>query len=209
MFDLELHNFRSFRDPGPAQIKPLTVIVAENSTGKSSLLAILRIALDMVGGDLKPNFNRDPFFLGAYDQIAHYRGGRGGRRPSFSFTLRTNVKLTRRRDFPSSFPAAYSAEFVKSVSQPSVASIKMSCGDFEVDISEFNTSVPKIKLALPSWKGEVPQRIVDVLPGPPHAYLGTHLFPFLFFHITRLIDEFENIRDPQATRNELEMLSRM
>lgn len=86
---LTLKNVRCFGDPGPAAIAPLTILVGENSTGKSSFLALQRIALEVVQGDLKSNFNREPFFLGAYDQIAHFRGGRGGRARAFEITLST------------------------------------------------------------------------------------------------------------------------
>lgn len=90
--ELTLQNVRCFRNPGPITIKPLTILVGENSTGKSSFLAFTRVALEILGGSFSINFNNDPFFLGAYDQIAHYRGGRGGRARSFKISVSQKIK---------------------------------------------------------------------------------------------------------------------
>jgi AAA ATPase domain/AAA domain len=214
MFEITLHNFRSFHEPGPAQIKPLTVIVGENSTGKSSFLAILRIALEMVSGDLQPNFNRDPFFLGAYDQIAHYRGGRGGRSPSFSFALTTDVDTHRARnlpgmqELPSSFRATYFAEFTKSVSQPLLSEIRITCGEFEVGLHRLNTPTPWIDLSVPSRKGELSEGISGVLRDLRADYFDLGM---IFSVILRAIltGETSSEKMPEAARKEIELFRRM
>src|SRR5207248_2469899 len=51
--------------------------------GKSTLLAATRIAWDIVAGRGTADFNEDPFRLGAFEQIATFRGGRAGRAKSF------------------------------------------------------------------------------------------------------------------------------
>ena len=78
-----LENFRCFRDEQQARLAPLTLLVGENSTGKTSFLALLRALWDAARLGAVPDFKDAPYDLGSFDEIAHYRGGRGGRAPSF------------------------------------------------------------------------------------------------------------------------------
>jgi hypothetical protein len=59
------------------------LLVGENSAGKSTFLAGLRYMLDFTGRSTDPTFNKDPFYLGGYKSIAHYRGGSYGRADDF------------------------------------------------------------------------------------------------------------------------------
>jgi predicted ATPase len=86
MFSVEFSNYRAFASTGIAHIRPITFLVGENSTGKTSFLAGLRTLLEIFR-DLPPNpFNRDPFFLGGFEEIAYFRGGRAGRAKTFTLT---------------------------------------------------------------------------------------------------------------------------
>jgi energy-coupling factor transporter ATP-binding protein EcfA2 len=80
---LFLENVRGFHGRHELQVKPLTLLVGENSSGKTSLLASLSAVLqrDFPAPDC---FNRQPFELGTYDTIASFRGGKGGRSSTFS-----------------------------------------------------------------------------------------------------------------------------
>ena len=83
MHTITIENFRCFREKQTARLAPLTLLVGENSTGKTSFLALLRALDDLAHGPI-PNFKRPPYDLGSFDEIAHYRGGRGGRAETFS-----------------------------------------------------------------------------------------------------------------------------
>lgn len=83
MHTITIENFRCFREKQTARLAPLTLLVGENSTGKTSFLALLRALDDLSHGPF-PNFKRPPYDLGSFDEIAHYRGGRGGRAETFS-----------------------------------------------------------------------------------------------------------------------------
>ncbi len=83
MHEINVTNVRCFHKRCNAPITPITLLVGENSTGKTTFLASTRIAKALCTGRLDPDFNQDPFMLGAYDQIANYRGGRGGRAKHF------------------------------------------------------------------------------------------------------------------------------
>lgn len=64
-------NVRCFADRQEVPLAPLTVLVGENSSGKSTFLALVRIAWDLAEPTIAlPDFNEEPFLLGAFDQIA-------------------------------------------------------------------------------------------------------------------------------------------
>jgi len=83
--ELLVENVRCFHGCHTIEIRPLTLLVGENSTGKTSLLAAL--ASFAGSGELKfpytPNFNIPPFQMGRFEDIATYRGGAGGREEGF------------------------------------------------------------------------------------------------------------------------------
>ncbi len=66
---LIIENVRCFRGRHEVPLAPLTILVGENSTGKSTLLAMARLAWDVSTG-YPLSFNEEPFRLGSYDQIA-------------------------------------------------------------------------------------------------------------------------------------------
>ena len=82
MDSVRLKNYRCFRDEQSAKLAPLTLLVGDNSTGKTSFLAMIRALWD-VFDSRTPNFKEEPYDLGSYDEIAHHRGGRGGRADGF------------------------------------------------------------------------------------------------------------------------------
>ena len=85
---LRLENFRRFYKSQAAHIAPITILLGENSSGKTSFAAALRYTLETMSAKGEGSFNKEPFFLGAFDQISHFRGGRYGRSSHFSLSLR-------------------------------------------------------------------------------------------------------------------------
>jgi len=94
---LRIRNVRCFTNPKSVPLAPLTLLVGENSTGKSTFLALVRLAWDIAHGRGQLDFNEQPFLLGAFDQIANYRGGRAGRAKFFEIGLDTNLALSEKR----------------------------------------------------------------------------------------------------------------
>jgi hypothetical protein len=98
MDSITLKNFRCFREEQTARLAPLTLLVGENSTGKTSFLALIRALWDVAYRHLAPDFKEEPYDLGSFDEVAHHRGGRGGRADAFQTgfevapTTRKNVK---------------------------------------------------------------------------------------------------------------------
>ena len=79
MDEVRLKNFRCFRKAQTARLAPLTLLVGENSTGKTSFMALIRALWDAAYRREPPDFKESPYDLGSFDEIAHYRGGRAGR----------------------------------------------------------------------------------------------------------------------------------
>ena len=91
MDQIKLKNFRCFRDEQIATLAPLTLLVGENSTGKTSFMAMIRAIWDTAYGIQIPDFKEDPYDLGSFDEIAHHRGAKGSRADTFEaeFTTRS------------------------------------------------------------------------------------------------------------------------
>jgi predicted ATPase len=111
MESIIIENFRCFKKAQTVHLKPLTLLVGENSTGKTSLLAAIRITNEthfLFPGEF--DFNKDPYLLGAYNEIASYSGGRSGRADYFvlgkdilfanNLTLRVLFRFIRYKGMP-------------------------------------------------------------------------------------------------------------
>ena len=79
MDSVTLENFRCFGEKQTVRLAPLTLLVGENSTGKTSFLALVRALWDMAYASRVPDFREEPWDLGSFDEVAHHRGSRGGR----------------------------------------------------------------------------------------------------------------------------------
>jgi energy-coupling factor transporter ATP-binding protein EcfA2 len=90
---LVIENIRSFADHHEFKIRPLTVLVGENSSGKSTFLAALSAVSDAVSFPGVAALNKPPYDLGTFDTIATFKGGRGGRAKAFSLGYLAETKI--------------------------------------------------------------------------------------------------------------------
>ena len=74
MDSITLKNYRCFAGEQTARLAPLTLLVGENSTGKTSFLAMVRALWDSAFGYEPPNFRETPYDLGAFEDIVHNSG---------------------------------------------------------------------------------------------------------------------------------------
>ena len=91
MESVTLENFRCFREKQTVRLAPLTLLVGENSTGKTSFLALLRAMSELAIQGNTPNFKDIPYDLGSFDEIAHHRGARGSKADSFAAGSRVSI----------------------------------------------------------------------------------------------------------------------
>jgi hypothetical protein len=99
MDQIIIEGVRCFHNRQSVPLRPVTLLVGENSSGKTTFLAVTRIAWSLRRGDPLIDFNEEPFLLGAYDQIASYRGGPAGR--AKSFTIGAEISIASRLPFRS------------------------------------------------------------------------------------------------------------
>ena len=74
MHEVRLGNFRCFRNEQTARLAPLTLLVGDNSTGKTSFLAAVRAVCEIGHQHSDADFRQPPYDLGSFWDIAHSSG---------------------------------------------------------------------------------------------------------------------------------------
>lgn len=153
--------FRCFGETQGAEVAPLTILVGENSSGKSTFMAGLRYMLDFTGGGVSPSFNKDPFYLGGYKNIAHFRGGKYGRAATFSIAISDSMRISpRQRENRDLFEDLDTGE-------PQVVSLELSFNDREGDavVSGYKISIGSKTVDIDISRPEATALITDHLDG--------------------------------------------
>lgn len=148
MYEIAFKDFRGFHHANFVEIRPITILIGENSAGKSSFLAGLKYAIDFLGSENEASFNKDPFQLGTFQQIAHYRGGRAGRAREFKIRLRANVRRPR-RPTENEMPVTFDITFANIDSQASPQSVEITLGSETLSAKLENDRVNVVYSARP------------------------------------------------------------
>ena len=101
--EVRLQDFRCFAEPQTARLAPLTLLVGENSTGKTSFLAAVQTVWEAAHGSDAPNFHKDPYDLGSFREIVNCQGGRESIAPSFTLGFKELGPEERLFDFDVTF----------------------------------------------------------------------------------------------------------
>ena len=81
--EIRLRDFRCFHKEQTARLAPLTLLVGDNSTGKTSFLAALRAIWETASQSVDPDFRATPYDLGAFPEIVHSQRDEKTRATSF------------------------------------------------------------------------------------------------------------------------------
>ena len=130
MDSITLKNFRCFREEQTARLAPLTLLVGENSTGKTSFMAMIRALWDQCYLGRIPDFKEEPYDLGSFDEIAHHRGRRGSRAVSFEAGFEDDPKNTRelrKKIDVKAHPYRFDVAFEKNGSAPVQGKMRFTC----------------------------------------------------------------------------------
>ncbi len=190
MHILTLKNFRCFREKQRARLAPLTLLVGENSTGKTSFMAMARAVWDMVYRGREPDFKEDPYDLGSFDEIAHYRGGRGGRATNLEAGFDVVPKVKSKRGSGSANELlGFNVIFEKSGTIPLPVRRRFSHKDAWMELSQ--TEI-RFGTKRGSWKRRHHNARFTPPPGMD--------FPLQFFlqHIIRSADSKEDRWNPES-----------
>lgn len=156
---LIIENVRCFRGRHEVPLAPLTILVGENSTGKSTLLAMARLAWTLSWGGHVLDFNEEPFLLGAYDQIATSRSSLGDSMPQFSLESRwSEEKIT------------FGGIFSSQKAQPALISWWMESSGYRIDVGFRSGAVASLKVKTPSGEMSFDGH---GLPGAPASLIST------------------------------------
>lgn len=147
MTNVILENFRSFEGRHELHLKPLTILVGENSSGKSALLAATAAVTDL-DFPYRPPFNKLPYNLGTYNTIATYKGGKYGRAKSFSLGF---------NDFQREENVEAICTFHDEKGSPSLISIYIKFKNLEVTIDYSVSDSPVITLSTKDAQGDMKQ----------------------------------------------------
>ena len=117
-----LNDVRCFVGDQWANLKPITLLVGENSTGKSTFLGCYSVLHRMLSRSLVPggsvDFNEEPFSMGSFRDIVRSRRGPEGRIDEFSLGFRfAPTRNSGMRPFP------LRVTFAEQGSQPVVTSV--------------------------------------------------------------------------------------
>jgi hypothetical protein len=125
-----LEHVRSFSTRQAIPLCPLTLLVGENSSGKSTFLSVVSCVFDALRFPGNPAFNVPPYNLGTFDTIATFKGGKYGRDDSFSIGFS--------RDRPDSRPCEVTATYGSDYGNVVLRTFKVCShiGELHLNVSE-------------------------------------------------------------------------
>lgn len=143
MNEIRLRNYRCFRDEQKARLAPLTLLVGENSTGKTSFLALVRALWDLGYRFEMPDFKEEPYDLGSFDEIAHHRGAKGSRAASFEAGYTATSVPAQGKGPDAGKERSFDFVFSRDRNQPSLAKRRVRHGEtfIELDLENERTLV--------------------------------------------------------------------
>jgi len=168
MDEIFVEGVRCFYTRQSAPLRPITFLVGENSTGKTTFLALTRIAWDLSQGWQLLDLNEEPFQLGEYDDVASYPGGKGGRVKSFTIGARAPVPndLVRKSPWPLADRLTVTGRFRPKDGTPTLEHWVLDASPFRLEAAyPEGTPYPDMTITTPSGTLTTP---VSMPPkGPP------------------------------------------
>jgi len=140
MNSVTIENYRCFRGRQTARLAPLTLLVGENSSGKTAFMAMIRALRNAVFTNRIPDFREPPYDLGAFGEVV-YSDSRQSERPAFfsaSF-----------EDSDSDYgdePVEFAAKFEERDGFPYPIRRELSQGDASFALDD--TSSPKVEIGI-------------------------------------------------------------
>ena len=104
---VRLRDFRCFAGHHEVRLAPLTLLVGENSTGKTSLMAMIRALWEVAYRHSVPNFKEEPFDLGSFEDMANRSAHSQANSFSAGFTERRQAAHSRERSATLSFDVIF------------------------------------------------------------------------------------------------------
>ena len=184
MDSITFRNFRCFREEQTARLAPLTLLVGENSTGKTSFLAMIRALWDVAFRQRVPDFKQDPFDLGSFDEIAHFRGRSGSRSEAFTAGFEFTSESPPATTDATIGSCRFEADFGKMDTMPFPARRRLSREDHWIeDLQTDGAKSLRLGMAGSRWQIDLPEE-----PTTPDGTLAFNFIP-IWYLLQRLGDK--------------------
>ena len=190
MDEITVANYRCFYHEQTARLAPLTLLVGENSTGKTSLMAMIRILEDLALGNEPEDFKREPYDLGSFDDIAHNRGTNTKQSDSFEAGFKA-TNMVRYNNIYTPIDYQFKATFGEKDTSPIAAHIHLDLKDcwLKVDLTK---SYPLIRIATQNRSWNVPYGMRNTLSDIDGLQNLSRLIPFVLNYLSRLeLDRYQ------------------
>ena len=138
MNSVTIENYRCFRGRQTARLAPLTLLVGENSSGKTAFMAMIRTLRNAAFSDRMPDFREPPYDLGSFGEVVYSDSRKSERSAFFSASFED-----RDSDYGDA-PVEFSVKFGERDGFPYPTMRKLSQGDawFALDVgSESNVKM--------------------------------------------------------------------
>jgi len=201
-----IQNFRCFYRPKPIRLAKITLLVGENSTGKTSFLSALRATIETFKME-DPDFNQAPFNLGSYDQIAHYRNRSRAKEFSFELTEDASPELRKRAD--EIYKTArrrfdrlkVKVTFIKRSAQPRITTVTISFGSVQITLF-IDDKEKYISARTPRGTLSVARAVGDQFSTQFTGLPQLQAMFYFFFHIVSV--EEKKKKPPEQDKEKLE-----
>ena len=151
--ELTLKNFRCFREQQTVPLAQLTLLVGENSTGKTSFLALLRSLQRLAYSGHVPTFKEPPYDLGNFDEIAYNPRGAVKKARGFEAGFRARSYRTVTGGLIEQ-PHRFHARFGRAGSFALPTLRRLSFGNASVESSRHNTNAKLERLTMTTPRGK-------------------------------------------------------
>lgn len=191
---ITVRNYRCFGEKQTARLAPLTLLVGENSTGKTSFLALIRALWDVAVREAIPNFKEYPYDLGTYREIAHDRGPTGSAAESFEagFSYEPGIMVHPPHD-PSNNRLLFDVTFNEHEGAPFPVARRVGHGNAWVRVNQEASRDPVVTFGALDESWPLPDQLVYVDRGEE-----IESFKALRWHVARMCSESGN-GDPQTS----------
>ena len=135
MNSVTVKNFRCFREEQQARLAPLTLLVGENSTGKTSFLALVRALRKVAFESTVPDFREPPYDLGTFSEIAYNRM-RGGAKSFEAGFSGDSLPKPIRASLPANETFTFAATFEPLNGVPYPTNRRLSAGNRSLEVSQ-------------------------------------------------------------------------
>ncbi len=165
MHEVTLKNFRCFREEQKARLAPLTLLVGENSTGKTSFLALVRALRQVAFESRVPDFRDPPYDLGTFSEIAYNSGQSGEKSLEAGFSRKAPIWFVGPR-WDSEDSVSFKATFESRNGVPFPTTRSVSSDGLRIEVSQDN-----IRLAV------FDRQVIASIPEGVPMYVDDFLIP--------------------------------